>query len=120
MVKTKFFDPTLTSQPTFSSLYVENGSFIKLDNATLGYDFDFASGGAIKGLRVFINGQNLFIITDYTGVDPEVRYSYGNATNAIAPGAQGSDTPNILAPGVDARDTWVRTRSFTLGVNLKL
>jgi len=104
VVKTKFFNPDLTSPLTFSSLYVERASFIKLDNATLGYDFNFKSDGAIKGLRAFINGQNLFVITDYTGVDPEVRYSY-----------QG----NILAPGVDARDTWVRTRSFTLGVNLK-
>jgi iron complex outermembrane receptor protein len=43
-------------------------------------------------LRAFINGQNLFVITDYTGIDPEVRYSYGG---------------NVLAPGVDARDTWV-------------
>jgi iron complex outermembrane receptor protein len=104
VVTTKYFDPSLKSQPTFSSLYVEKGSFVKLDNATLGYDFNFNGDGAIKGLRVFINGQNLFVITDYTGVDPEVRYSYGG---------------NILAPGVDARDTWVRTRSFTLGANLK-
>ena len=105
VVTTKYFNPDLTSQPTFSSLFVEKGSFVKLDNATLGYDFNFKNDdGAIKGLRAFINGQNLFVITDYTGVDPEVRYSYGN---------------NILAPGVDARDTWVRTRSFTLGANLK-
>ena len=104
VVTTKFYNPALKSQPTFSSLFVERASFVKLDNATLGYDFNFKSGGSIKGLRAFINGQNLFVITDYTGVDPEVRYSYGG---------------NILAPGVDARDTWVRTRSFTLGVNLK-
>jgi len=104
VVKTKFYDPALKSPLTFSSLYVEKATFVKLDNATLGYDFNFKTDGAIKGLRAFINGQNLFVITDYTGVDPEVRYSYGG---------------NILAPGVDARDTWVRTRSFTLGVNLK-
>ncbi len=104
VVTTKYFNPALKSQPTFSSLYVEKGSFVKLDNATLGYDFNFKNNGAIKGLRAFINGQNLFVISDYTGIDPEVRYSYGN---------------NILAPGVDARDTWVRTRSVTLGVNLK-
>jgi TonB-dependent starch-binding outer membrane protein SusC len=106
VVKTKYFDPALTSPLTFSSLYVENASFVKLDNATIGYDFNLKKDGAIKGLRAFITGQNLFVITDYTGVDPEVRYTYGNP-------------PNILAPGVDARDTWVRTRSFTLGVNLK-
>ena len=104
VVTTKYFNPALKSQPTFSSLYVERASFVKLDNATLGYDFNFKSDGPIKGLRAFITGQNLFVITDYTGVDPEVRYSYGG---------------NILAPGVDARDTWVRTRSFTIGANLK-
>jgi len=105
VVKTKYFDPALTSPLTFSSLYVENASFVKLDNATLGYDFDLKSG-YIKGLRAFFTGQNLFVITKYTGVDPEVRYTYGNP-------------PNVLAPGVDARDTWVRTRSYTLGINLK-
>lgn len=104
VVTTKYFNKALTSQPTFSSLFVENGSFVKLDNATLGYEFNFKGNGLVKGLRAFINGQNLFIITDYTGVDPEVRYSYGG---------------NVLAPGVDARDTWVYTRSYTLGVNLK-
>lgn len=104
VVKTKYYDPALSSPLTFSSLYVENASFVKLDNATLGYDFNLKNGGAIKGLRAFITGQNLFVITDYTGVDPEVRYTYGG---------------NILAPGVDARDTYVRTRSYTLGVNLK-
>jgi iron complex outermembrane receptor protein len=103
VVKTKYFDPNLKSPLTFSSLYVENASFVKLDNATLGYEFHF-KGNTIKGLRAFITGQNLFVITDYTGVDPEVRYAYGG---------------NILAPGVDARDTWVRARAYTLGVNLK-
>jgi TonB-linked SusC/RagA family outer membrane protein len=104
VVTTKFFDKNLTSQPTFSSLYVESASFVKLDNATLGYNFNFKNDGMVKALRLFLNGQNLFVITDYTGVDPEVRYSYGN---------------NILAPGVDARDTWVRTVSVTFGANLK-
>jgi TonB-dependent starch-binding outer membrane protein SusC len=103
VVKSKFYDPNLKSQPTFSSLYVENGTFVKLDNATLGYEFNIKDG-AFKSIRAYVTGQNLFVITDYTGVDPEVRYSYGG---------------NILAPGVDARDTYVRTRAFTLGVNLK-
>ncbi len=104
VVKSKYFNPKLNDSQTFSDLFVENASFVKLDNATLGYTFNFKGDGAIKGLRAYINGQNLFVITDYTGVDPEVRYAYGG---------------NILAPGVDARDTWVRTRSYTLGVNLK-
>ena len=104
VVTTKYFDPAVKSQPTFSSLFVEKASFVKLDNATLGYNFNFKKEGIVKGLRAFINGQNLFVITDYTGVDPEVRYSYGG---------------NVLAPGVDARDTWVYARTFTFGVNVK-
>jgi len=104
VVTTKYFDPAVKSQPTFSSLFVEKASFVKLDNATLGYNFNFKKQGIVKGLRAFINGQNLFVITDYTGVDPEVRYSYGG---------------NVLAPGVDARDTWVYARTFTFGVNVK-
>ncbi|MDQ3845233.1 MAG: SusC/RagA family TonB-linked outer membrane protein, partial [Bacteroidota bacterium] len=72
VVKTKYYDPALKSPLTFSSLYVEKASFVKLDNATLGYNFNFPSEGIIKGLRAYITGQNLFVITDYTGVDPEV------------------------------------------------
>lgn len=104
VVKTKYFNPNLNDAQLFSSLFVEKASFVKLDNATLGYTFNFKNSNVIKGLRAYVTGQNLFVITDYTGVDPEVRYSYGG---------------NILAPGVDARDTWVRTRIYTLGVNVK-
>ncbi|HEX8675721.1 MAG TPA: TonB-dependent receptor, partial [Segetibacter sp.] len=112
-VKTKYFDPNVKGGQKFSSLHVERASFVKLDNATLGYDFPLSKTGAIKTLRAFINGQNLFIITDYTGVDPEVRYADpSTATTGLANAA------NPLAPGVDRRETWVRTRSFTLGVNI--
>jgi TonB-linked SusC/RagA family outer membrane protein len=104
VVKTKYFNPATQGDQTFSSLFVERASFVKLDNATLGYNFNFKNSGTIKGMRAYINAQNLFVITDYTGVDPEVRFSYGG---------------NILAPGVDARDTYVLTRSFTLGVNVR-
>jgi hypothetical protein len=46
-------------------------------------------------------------------VDPEVRYADETRNN------DGGVTVNVLAPGVDRRESWVRTRSFTLGVNLK-
>lgn len=104
VVNTKYYEPGLKTGQTFSSLYVEGASFVKLDNATLGYNFNVRNSTMIKGLRAFINGQNLFVITDYTGVDPEVRYA---------------DFGNVLAPGVDRRETWVRTRAVTLGVNLR-
>ena len=92
----------------FSSLYVEKGDFVKLDNATLGYNFNIGKKGnmaSVRSIRAFISGHNLFTITGYTGADPEVRYS-DNLNR------------NILAPGIDRRATWVLTRSFTLGLIL--
>ncbi|HYC85056.1 MAG TPA: SusC/RagA family TonB-linked outer membrane protein [Chryseosolibacter sp.] len=104
VVNSKYFNPNINTTQVFSSLHVEDASFVKLDNATVGYTFPFAGERAVKSLRAFLSGQNLFMITDYTGVDPEVRYADGT---------------NVLAPGVDRRETWVWTRSFTLGVNVQ-
>ncbi len=118
VVNTKYFNPAITDGQIFSSLFIENGSFVKLDNATLGYNFSFPKNTAFKTLRVYVTGQNLFLITDYTGVDPEVRYSDNTnqlSQNSLNPSPTDS---NALAPGVDRRETWVFTRSYTLGVNL--
>ncbi|SDL49182.1 iron complex outermembrane recepter protein [Catalinimonas alkaloidigena] len=106
VVNTQYFNPDITDQQIFSSLFVENASFLEMDNATLGYQFNLEKKGWVKSLRAYLTGQNLFMITNYTGVDPEVRYADGNADDA-----------NSLAPGVDRREIWVLTRSFTLGVN---
>ena len=54
-----------------SSRYIEKGDYIKLANATLNYNLGDL-GKSIKGVNLFINGQNLFVITKYTGFDPEV------------------------------------------------
>lgn len=104
VVYTKYFNPKITDGQIFSSLFVEKASFVKLDNATLGYNFNVKGKmGMFRNIRAYLTGQNLFTITDYTGVDPEVRYSDGS---------------NVLAPGVDRRETWVLARGFTLGLNL--
>jgi len=106
VVNTKYFNPNVTDGAAYSSYDVENASFLKLDNATLGYTFAIGKSGKpgmISSIRAFISGQNLFTITGYTGVDPEVRYQDGS---------------NVLAPGIDRRETWVYTRSFTLGLNI--
>jgi iron complex outermembrane receptor protein len=108
VVNTKYFDPKLNDASIFSSLFVEKADFVKLDNATLGYTIPVSAKSkaqGIKSLRAFLTGNNLMTITNYTGADPEVRYSDGG---------------NILAPGIDRRATWVMTRSFTLGINIGL
>jgi iron complex outermembrane receptor protein len=109
IVKTKYFDPAVTDGQIFSSLFVEKASFAKLDNATLGYNFKVSPNGIIKNIRAYISGQNLFVITDYTGADPEVRYTDPNDDRS----------PNPLAPGVDRRETWILSRTYTLGVNVE-
>ena len=55
----------------FSDVYVENASFFRLDNVNLGYNFkDFMSKGS--NFRVYGMVQNVFVISDYSGIDPEV------------------------------------------------
>ena len=63
----------LRSQPKqYSSRWIEDGSFVRLDNVTLGYDLNLASIPSISNARLFITGQNLLLFTKYSGLDPEV------------------------------------------------
>ncbi|MEM6628113.1 MAG: SusC/RagA family TonB-linked outer membrane protein [Bacteroidota bacterium] len=101
----------LTDAPIFSSYHVEDGDFIKLDNITFGYTVPVDGIDWMKRLRVYVTGQNLFTITDYSGVDPEVRLE-DNPNNA------GIGDP--LAPGIDRRNTYFRQAGVTFGVNLGL
>lgn len=107
LVKTKYFNPDYKGKAAYNSYYIENASFIKLDNFTLGYNFKFPAQSLISSARAYISGQNLFYITKYTGVDPEVRYSYRE---------QNAD--QVLAPGIEPLTSWVTTRTFTFGINL--
>lgn len=62
--------------PVSSSRYVEDGSFFRLNNATLGWNVK--NNTFLDTLRIYITGQNLFVITDYTGYDPEINTGGGN------------------------------------------
>ncbi len=55
-----------------SSRFVEDGSFLRLQNVSLGHNVPLSENSIFSSLRVFANAQNLFIITDYSGQDPEV------------------------------------------------
>ncbi len=88
----------------FSSLYVEKADFIKLDNFTIGRSFDLKNSNSFESLQLSITAQNPFVITNYTGTDPEPSLVDGR---------------DVLSPGIDRRTNYFATRSFTLGVNLK-
>jgi len=59
---------------TTSDFYIENGSYMRLKSATLGYTFpkSIIKSVKINNLRVYVTSNNLFTITNYTGFDPEV------------------------------------------------
>lgn len=82
----------------FNSYYVEDGDYWKIDNITIGYNFN-KIGKWIKALRIYGSVNNALTITGYKGIDPEVSTSG-------------------LAPGYDNRDTYPHTRSFTFGLNV--
>ena len=113
LVNTSLANTNLT-QPQFSSLYVEKADFLKLDNLTVSRKIDTNLAG-IDALTLSLSGQNLFVITDYTGTDPEPSLvDTGAADNGG--GGGGSD---VLAPGIDRRNNYFFSRTFTLGVNIK-
>jgi TonB-linked SusC/RagA family outer membrane protein len=98
----------------YSSLYVEKASFFKLDNITLGYNFPMASKG-VRNLRAYLSVQNAFVITDYTGIDPEpVLADPGPSDN----GGFQPASADVLAPGIDRRNSYFQSRTFTFGVNI--
>jgi iron complex outermembrane receptor protein len=83
-----------------SDLWLERGDFIRLENATVGYSFNFKEVKYIESLRLSLTGTNLLLITDYSGLDPELNFSGGN----------GAGGDNGIYP---------RTRSIALGLNVK-
>jgi TonB-linked SusC/RagA family outer membrane protein len=99
----------------FSSYYVEKAGFLKLDNAALGYNFKFATGSPVNKLRVYVAGNNLFVITNYTGVDPEARLEDKNSSDN---GGFTATTGNPLAPGIERRSTYFWARTITVGFNI--
>ena len=63
-----------------SDLYVENGDYLKIKNLSLGYDFKKVFPKIpMQQLKIYLSAQNLFTITGYSGMDPEVGYSAGNS-----------------------------------------
>ncbi|MDR1667312.1 MAG: TonB-dependent receptor [Bacteroidales bacterium] len=91
-----------------SSFYLEDASFARLDNMAIGYTFNTSKVNWLDRARIYVATQNLFVITGYTGLDPEVELFRGNAT----------DDDAGLSPGIEARNYFPKARSITFGVNL--
>jgi iron complex outermembrane receptor protein len=113
VLRTAFESPynVITQPPQFSSLYVQDGSFVRLDNFNFGYRIPFKNM-LVRSARIYVAGQNLFVITKYKGIDPELR------TGAARDIYGGADLGLNLSPGVNEISFFPRTRTFTIGLNV--
>ncbi|MCF8713941.1 SusC/RagA family TonB-linked outer membrane protein [Joostella atrarenae] len=88
--------------PDVSTRFLEKGDFVRLQNASIGYNFPIREGWFLDALRFNVTGQNLFVITDYSGLDPEV-----NTPKPL------NDIPSL---GIDYT-SFPRPRTITFGIN---
>lgn len=88
----------------YSSRVVEDASYVRLKTASIGYTFPdkWLKRVHITGLRVYVSGENIFTLTNYSGPDPEV-----------------STRNSVLTPGFDW-SPYARARSITGGISFKL
>ena len=86
------------------SRFVEDGSFLRLKNVTLGYTLPskLTKKAKISKVRVYASGQNLFCISNYSGFDPEVSTAGSNP----------------MTPGLDW-GAYPKSRIFTVGLDIQ-
>ena len=98
-----------TNNKRASTRFLEPAGYFRLKNLTFGYNFKFSETAGIKGLRIYFSGQNLFTITKYPGLDPEM-YQSDNLKE------ENNKSPD-LAAGIDW-GTYPIPRMYTIGVNV--
>ncbi|MCB8994138.1 MAG: SusC/RagA family TonB-linked outer membrane protein [Bacteroidales bacterium] len=98
IVHTQLENPEFVGNAIYSSKYVEDATFLKLDNISIGYNLKIRQK-YIKSLRLSLLAQDVFCITGYKGLDPEVNLSG-------------------LEPGIERLSYYPRTTSVTFGLNI--
>lgn len=93
------FERGLKDNPKLSSYYLEDASFLRLDNISIGYNIRKKFG--VDNIRVSLSSNNVFTLTNYTGIDPEISTS-GRSF------------------GLDQYNVYPKTRTITLGLNVSL
>jgi TonB-linked SusC/RagA family outer membrane protein len=93
---------------TVNSYFVESGSYLKLKNLQIGYTFsgDFLKKAGVKSARVFVMGNNVFTITKYKGLDPELASAFS-----------ASGYPGPTTRGIDAVSQYPQTRIYSAGID---
>ena len=92
----------ITEAPVYSDYFIENGSFFRLQSLTLGYSLPKPKVLGLSRLRFYVTAENLFCLTGYKGLDPEVQIP-----------------DNVLSdPGIDKFNSYPRPRTLSVGVNI--
>lgn len=102
----QFPNEAITNFNEVSTRFLEDGDFLRLNNLTLGYTFrpeQFGLGNGLQNIRLSLTGQNLFVITNYSGFDPEVN--------------TGSTAGGIQTFGID-RFAYPSARTILLGLDV--
>ncbi len=95
------------AEASVSDRFLEKGDFVRLQTAAIGYNVILGKDSLFKSLRFSLTGQNLFVITGYTGLDPEVSVTPGST--ALLSG--------LPVAGIDYT-SFPRPRTYTFGVNV--
>ncbi|MEO7976583.1 TonB-dependent receptor [Flavobacterium sp.] len=101
----EFLNEASTNSNTVSTRYLEDGSFLRLNNATLGYNLSprmIGLDNVMDNIRLSVTGQNLFLITNYSGYDPEIN--------------TGTSVGEIQSFGIDYF-SYPRSRTISIGLN---
>lgn len=104
----EYANESTKNSASVSTRYLEDGAYLRLSNLTLGYNFNTNSLGIAKWakeLRLTLTGQNLFLITKYSGYDPEVN--------------QNSSIDGIQSFGIDLNG-YPKARTFVIGLNFTI
>ena len=85
-----------------STRFLEAGDFVRLQNMSIGYNVPLSGTGSLNSLRLSVTGQNLWLITNYSGLDPEINVE--------------GDLNNLPTAGIDWT-AYPRPTTFTIGIN---
>lgn len=89
-----------SQEPVAVSYYLEDGDYLKLDNLTVGYTFKTDNVKYLEKARVYLSAENVFCLTKYSGLDPELNYS------------------GYSSFGMDYREKYPTLRTISVGVNV--
>lgn len=103
-----FLSSGITSAPKYSSYWIEDASFFRLQTLSVGYTLPLKYKGS--KLRIYVMGENLAVFTSYKGVDPEI------GLNA----QDGADQTGLAAPGIDRYNNYPRPTTISVGLNFTL